>query len=82
MTVRLDDAGVIRLEGTCQIEEAELLQRLLLEHPGAALDWRACGHLHTSLIQLLLAAGRTVQGPPGDEFLRVWIAPLLAAFVR
>ncbi|GIL40871.1 hypothetical protein [Roseiterribacter gracilis] len=75
MTVRVDETGSIRLEGTCQIDDAELLQRLLLAHPAAAVDWRDCEHAHTALIQLILAARRTVRGPSRVPFLEKWIAP-------
>jgi hypothetical protein len=79
MTVRL--AGeVIILEGDCPVEEAEPLLELLSANPGAAVDWSACGQLHTSLVQVLLAIRPPVNGDPENPFLRHWIAALMRNF--
>ncbi len=69
MTIRLADDGVIHLEGACPIEEAEPLLRLLAGQPAAAIDWRRCDHVHSAIIQLLLAARPRLIGPPADGFL-------------
>ncbi|UEM23702.1 hypothetical protein JL100_013490 [Skermanella mucosa] len=76
MSVRLAD-GIIILEGECQVDEAEPLLELLLADPGAAVDWSGCTHLHTSLVQVLLALRPGMAGSPGSEFLRKWILPTL-----
>lgn len=72
MSVRLAD-GVIVLEGDCPVDEAEALLDLLLANPNAPVDWTACGQLHTSVIQVLLAARRPTRGEPGNLLLRRWI---------
>lgn len=74
MTVRLSD-GIIVLEGNCPVDEAEALLDLLLAHPNAPVDWNACAQLHSSLVQVLLAARPAVLGAPESEFLRRWVAP-------
>lgn len=74
MSVRLAD-GVIVLEGDCPVDEAEALLDLLLANPNAPVDWTACDQLHTSVIQVLLAAGRSIRGEPENTFIRRWIVP-------
>jgi hypothetical protein len=63
MSVRVAD-GVIILEGACPVDEAESLLELLLANPGAPVDWSACGHLHTAVVQVLLAARPAMEGEP------------------
>ena len=79
MTVRLAADGTVQLEGACPIEDAEVLQRVLLAAPGATVDWRTCTAAHTAVVQILLAAKPILRGPPGDEFLRKCIAAHLEA---
>ena len=77
MTVRVSASGTIVLEGDCPIEDAEALQRELLAHTGAAVDWRTCDAAHTAVVQVLLAARPRLYGPPTNEFLRRHVEPLL-----
>ncbi|KAA2236273.1 hypothetical protein [Salinarimonas soli] len=81
MTVRLD-GQLVRLEGACPVEDAEVLLRLLLASPEAAVDWRACESLHGAVAQVLLASGAPLQGPPASPFLRQWVEPALRAAMR
>ena len=74
MSVRLDEGGTIRLEGNCPVEEAESLLALLQAHPNAAVDWSECQRLHTSLVQVLLAASPEIQGTCADSFISQWVA--------
>jgi hypothetical protein len=74
MSVRLAD-GVIVLEGDCPVDEAEALLDLLLANPNVPVDWTDCHQLHTSIVQVLIVARRSIRGEPGDVFLRRWIAP-------
>ncbi|WP_119679340.1 hypothetical protein [Indioceanicola profundi] len=77
MTVRWENE-VIYLEESCAVEEAETLLELLLTNPGAPVDWSGCRHIHTSLLQVLMAVRPPVQGVPRDAFLEHWIGPALA----
>lgn len=77
MSIRVGEEGHILLEGDCSLDDVEPLLRGLLEAPGAELDWRGCHYVHAAILQLMLAAGRPVVGPPGDPFLEVYIGPLL-----
>jgi len=79
LTLEVSADGAIALQGTCSIEDAESLQRLLLAHPGATVDWRACDGAHTAVIQVLLAARPRLVGPPASGFLRAHVEPLLSA---
>ena len=73
------ETGDIILVGACGDDDAEPLLELLLTHPRAAIDWRDCVAAHTCIVQLLLAAGRPLLGPPKDPFLTRWVEPHLAA---
>lgn len=77
MTVRLDAGGAIVLEGICPVEDAEPLQRLLLEHPDAAVDWRLCDAAHTAVLQVLLLARPAITGPARATFLQHFFLPVL-----
>ena len=78
MTVRVADDGVIMLEENCPAEDAETIARMLLLDPAAAVDWRACDHAHTAIVQVLLTARPTMLGPPRSPFLKNWVAPVLS----
>jgi hypothetical protein len=78
MTVRRSSAGTILLEGDCPVEDAETLLQLIQANSGAAIDWTGCQYLHTAVLQVVLAAARSVVGPCGDDFVGRWIEPALA----
>lgn len=71
-------SGAIELIGACGSDDAEPLLRLLLSHPGATVDWRACRGAETAVIQVLMAAAPALQGPAADTRLENWVAPALA----
>jgi hypothetical protein len=75
MTVRRSSAGTILLEGDCPVEDAETLLQLVQANSGAAIDWTSCQYLHTAVLQVVLAAARSVVGPCGDDFVGRWIEP-------
>ena len=77
MSVRRTDERIV-LYDVCAVEDAEILLQEL--QAGAALvDWSTCTHLHTSCLQVILAAGVAVSGTPLNKALAEWIAPLLPA---
>jgi hypothetical protein len=82
MTVRIVSDGVIALEGDCPLEDAEVLQRSLLAHPAAAIDWGSCSHAHTAVIQILLAAQPRLTGTPDSPFLRSKVAAQIRAHTQ
>ena len=73
MSVSHASDGQIRLSGAVSLDEAEPLLRLLIDNPGAAVDWRSCVTCHSAVLQVLLAARRPMVGPPASDFLRRWI---------
>jgi hypothetical protein len=76
MTVRLVDDAIV-LEGVCPVEDAEPLQRLLLQHRGAAVDWRVCDAAHTAVLQVLLVAKPSIKGPARATFLQDFFLSVL-----
>lgn len=66
------------LSGVSVAEEALTLAEWLAAHPTAKVDLAACTHIHTSLLQTLLAYDPPISAQPTDEFLTRWIIPMLA----
>ncbi len=60
----------IVLEGVVSPEEVDQLHELLRDHPGAGVDLRACEHLHTAALQLLLLLKTPVAAPSDTPFWR------------
>ena len=74
MSVRRgEDGTAIILDGNCTVEEAEPLLQLLQATPTASLDWRQCTHLHTAVLQVILAARPPLIGPCGDAWVQRWV---------
>lgn len=71
--MRRDDNGTIVIEGDSPAEDAELLLQLLQATPQALLDWGQCGHIHTAVLQVVLAAQPALAGPCGDLWVREWL---------
>lgn len=78
MTVSVTEDGAIALEGNCSADDAETLLRHLLMNPSAEVDWCACDHLHTSVVQVLMATQPAMRGAPRSNFLVRWIQPILS----
>ena len=78
MTVRIATNGFIELVGACPCEDAEPLLQHLLAAPGATVDWRECRGAHTAVVQVLMAAGPKLLGPPADVRLKSWVEPVIA----
>ncbi len=78
MTVQLAPDGVIALSGRCGAEDAEVLQGHLLAAPDSSVEWSACQHLHSAVLQVLLIAKPRLRGVPPSAFLRTHVEPLLA----
>jgi hypothetical protein len=74
MSLRRADDGTIVLFGSCPVDEAEPLHRMLLSDRTAQLDWTQCSHLHSAILQLILAAQPSLTGPCGDPVVNRWIS--------
>lgn len=72
----LIDRERITLEGHCAVEEAMPLLEALQADPGRAVHMADATHVHTAVLQVLMAANAKVSAPPKDAFLSRAIAPL------
>lgn len=61
------------LEGSCTAEEAEPLLQMLQDAPRPMLDWTTCSHVHTAVLQVVLAARPALIGPCGDPWVARWV---------
>ena len=77
MTVTVSADGVIQLQGDCPLEDAEALLQRLSRDPSAKVDWTACTHIHTAVVQIMIAARPPVVGSPTDHFIRRHLAGLV-----
>jgi hypothetical protein len=68
---------LVRFESVCTVEDALPLLEFLKGSAMPEVDLLACTHLHTALLQLLLAARPRLASPPADPALARWVAPLL-----
>jgi hypothetical protein len=79
MSVGRLENGAIVLEGACPAEDAENLLQLLTQDFEARVDWRRCESAHLAVVQVLMAADATFEGPPQGLFLRRFVEPALKA---
>ena len=78
MPISLDSSGdspVIRISGVTPPDEGDELLALLQEHPAVAVDLAELEHMHTALLQMLIAAKVPVVAWPVDEFWRKCLEP-------
>ena len=73
MSVGRRNDGTIVLEGVCPVEDAESLLQMLQATPGALLDWTRSNHLHTAVLQVILATRPTLIGRCGDPWVAEWV---------
>ena len=79
MSVSRAPDGKVVLTGVCAVEDAEPLLQLLQANPGAPCDWTGCSHLHTAVLQVILAARPELVGPCGDPWIEHWAASRLGS---
>lgn len=71
------DGGLVRLVGTCGVEEAETLLALCRGDAGLSVDLSAAGPLHTAVVQALLVLALPCRGTPADAFVAELVRPAL-----
>ncbi|RDI57342.1 hypothetical protein [Microvirga subterranea] len=76
MSVRLN-GNVIVLEGPCRVEDAEPLLGWLQADGSRVVELTAVEHLHTAVVQVLMALRPGIRGTGNDAFVRDWIVPAL-----
>lgn len=76
MPMRFGKTTVVFEEG-CTVEEALPLLEFLQAHPNSRVNLRTCTHMHTAVLQVLMAVAPKVAALPEEDFLRRWLTPLL-----
>lgn len=69
--------NVVSLKGVCTVEEAEPLLEWLQDQQRAKVKLKECTHIHTAVLQVLMAAKAMVTLPPEDPDLAKWLVPAL-----
>ena len=64
-------------EGVCTVEEALPLLEFLQSHRTARIGLDSCTHLHTAILQVLLAVRPPIAALPQETFLARWLSPML-----
>ncbi len=76
MPIELNDQTAQFTESV-SVEEAETLMAWIQEHPGCAVNFSACEHLHASVLQVLMAFSPEVAQWPNDTNLKQWLQAAL-----
>lgn len=76
MPVTFKKSGAV-LRGVCAIEEAEELLAWLGDNPKGKVNLHGCEHLHTALVQVLMAARPVVSAMPRQGPLADFLAAVL-----
>jgi hypothetical protein len=76
MPIRVDD-NAIRLLGSCDHEDVELLLAALASKPDRPIDLTLATHLHGAVLQVLLRSKRAMVGEARDAFIQTWLVPVL-----
>ncbi len=74
MTIQLQ-TKTARLVDVVTVEEAETLLQWIAAHPKGKVDLSRCTHLHTAVLQVLMALKPPVSAWPKDEALAAWVGP-------
>lgn len=53
--------------GVCSVEEAEPLMAWIVSHRGGRIDLSDCTHMHTSVLQVLMALRPTIWKYPASQ---------------
>jgi hypothetical protein len=69
----------IWLQGNCGADDVELLMSGMRLDGSAMVDLSEADHLHTAILQVLLAFRPSITGTPRDSFIRTWLIPVLVA---
>lgn len=67
------------LKESVAMEVAEDLFAWLQKNPKGSIDLANCTHLHTAVLQVLVALRPAIAIWPKDEALRAWLHPVLSA---
>ncbi len=70
-------SGTAMCEGSCGLGEAGPLRQWLVGRRASLIDLGEATHLHTAIVQVLLASAAIVSVEPRDLLLREVLAPVL-----
>ncbi len=65
-------------DGACVVEDALTLLEFLQSHGNAKVDLGSCTHLHTAVLQVLLATKPKIMALPQEGFLARWLPNCLS----
>ena len=68
---------VIRIIGNAPVGDAEPVLAALLDDPGRTIDLTAAGHLHSAVVQILLAVKPRIIGQPSYPIFTAYVLALL-----
>jgi hypothetical protein len=69
--------ALIRIVGNAPVEDAEPLLAAIQEDLSRKVDLNQAAHLHSAIVQLLLALRPPITGTPSDPFFATYVLPLL-----
>lgn len=73
----LIDRERVTLEGACAVEEALPLLEALQAEPQREICMARATHVHTAVLQVLMAAQAKITTPPEEAFLSRALEPLM-----
>jgi len=68
---------IVVFDGAVSVEAAEDLLQWHQSHPKGRVDLTACTHLHTAVLQVLMASRMGVIAWPQDDDLKTWLTAAL-----
>lgn len=68
---------VALIEGICTIEDAEPLLDWILTNPKGKINLKQCEHLHTAILQVLMALKPDISVWPEEGSPAFWLVPVL-----
>ena len=78
MTVVIEKDRIL-IQGIYGADDVEVLMSALRAHGSSIVDLSEADHLHTAILQVLLAFRPSITGTPRDSFIRTWLIPVLVA---
>jgi len=65
------------IEGECSVEEAEALLEWILLTPKGKINLKQCEHMHTAVLQVLMALTPSVSVWPDTDSPAFWLSTVL-----
>lgn len=65
------------MEGECTVEDAEVLLEWVLLNPKGKINLKQCEHMHTAVLQVLMAVKPSVSVWPNNDSPAFWLSTVL-----